>query len=174
MWPTANLKLWNNCVKLSGVTYLHQLLKTWPTFLLLCTTFSQEISIYEQSSEERKWLMKPFIKKRKINIPGSFPREELLIIPPPIIDGLECRSVAHSLTVDQNRSRLDPRLHCSCPKNYKTFRSGNTLWCIFRISLSRSLWKRKKVNIFQLELPLHWFSRFLQKLAFAANCFFWE
>ena len=87
--PTS--KLWNNCVKVSGVTYLHQLLKTWPTFLWLCTTFSQEISICEQSSKEKNRLK---LQRKETTFPEVYPKSYWLSL---IIGRVECISYSFSV-----------------------------------------------------------------------------
>ena len=174
---TANLKTLKQLRESFRSNLSSSALKTWPTFLWLCTTFSQEISICEQSSKEKNRLK---LQRKETTFPEVYPKSYWLSL---IIGRVEC--ISYSFTVYQATLswHLDQLtiLWCSallrCPRRRKWLKiqvSNRTVVHFSDFSLSLS-GKRKKVNIFQLELPLHWFGRFfakpcLSEFVLVANC----
>ena len=123
----------------------------------------------------------PKASKERNNFPGSLPQELLII--PHYWQGWVHQLFSHCLPSNPQlalRSAHHPLMLCSAPlpKEKKMVKNSGlephrgAFFGFLSLSLSG---KRKKVNIFQLELPLHWFGRFsakpcLSEFVLVANC----
>ena len=97
----------------------------------------------------------------------------LLIIPPSLLAGLSASAIHSVFTKDLSVGTLDPFVQRD-PNERQPLKIQVSFHIVHFSDFSLSL-KRKKVNIFQLELPLHWFGGFSakshnSKFLLAANC----